>query len=326
MSERRRPHRGSGRRGDHRDAKGPRGVPVDPKGQSHPDDLTEPDDRSAPDEFEPDDLTDLVDVTVGGGSGSEPGDPVDPDEPVDSDQSGASGRKARRGARASRRARGVSGLRLLLLTVGAIVVVIALTAVAYFSPLMSVRTIEVTGNSIVQSPEIVAAAALSKGEPLMQVDTAAAAQRVSMIPRVATVRVKREYPSTITVSVVERRPVVFTERDGKRYLMDKLGFEFAQQDPPPGLAELVTSNPGSGDPSTRAALSVMTGVPAYVADQVARIEVTSPVNIVLQLKDNRTVVWGDDQRNGEKAETLRHVLGQEGTEYNVSSPQNPTFK
>ncbi|PZU02414.1 MAG: cell division protein FtsQ [Gordonia sp. (in: high G+C Gram-positive bacteria)] len=309
MSERRRPHRGSGRRGDHRDAKGSGGVPVDPKDQSHPDDLTEPDD-----------LTDLADVTVDGGTDYEP------DEPADRDEPGSVGRKPRRGAEASRRARGVSGLRLLLLTVGAIVVVIALTAVAYFSPLMSVRTIEVTGNSIVQSPEIVAAAALSKGEPLMQVDTAAAAQRVSMIPRVATVRVKREYPSTITVSVVERQPVVYTERDGKRYLMDKLGFEFAQQDPPPGLAELVTSNPGSGDPSTRAALSVMTGVPAYVADQVARIEVTSPVNIVLQLKDNRTVVWGDDERNGEKAETLRHVLGQEGTEYNVSSPQNPTFK
>lgn len=322
MNYRRRPHRGSGRRGDHRDAKKSSGVPVDPKGRSHPDGLAEPDDLTGPD-----DLTDLIDVTVGGGVDSEPDDPVDhPDEPVDSDESGGVGRRPRRRARASRRARGVSGLRVLLLAVGAIVVVIAVTAVAYFSPLMSVRTIEVTGNSIVQSPEIVAAAALSKGEPLMQVDTAAAARRVSMIPRVATVRVKREYPSTITVSVVERRPVVFTERDGKRYLMDKLGFEFAQQDPPPGLAELVTSNPGSGDPSTRAALSVMTGVPAYVADQVARIEVTSPVNIVLQLKDNRTVVWGDDERNGEKAETLRHVLGQEGTEFNVSSPQIPTFK
>jgi cell division protein FtsQ len=278
----------------------------------------------------PDDLTDLVDLTVGADSADTGLDDNESDDdggdPSDSEEGGPGSRRRRSRTRTSARSRGVSGLRLLLLTVATIVVVIGLFLVAYFSPLMSVRAIEVSGNSVVTSPEIVSAAALSKGEPLMQVDTASAARRVSMIPRVATVRVKREYPSTITISVVERKPVVFTERDGKRYLMDKLGFEFAQQDPPPGLAQLVTPGPGSADPSTRAALTVMTDVPPYVADQVARIEVTSPVNIVLQLKDKRTVVWGDDERNGEKAETLRHVLEQEGTEYNVSSPQNPTFK
>jgi cell division protein FtsQ len=270
------------------------------------------------DPAEPDDLTDLADLTLGSQ------DSDDRDSSDDRDPSDDPDKPAR--VRARRRSRGISGLRVLLLTVGTIVVVVALFLVAYFSPLMSVRTVEVSGNSVVTSPEIEAAAALSTGEPLMQVDTAAAARRISMIPRVATVRVKRQYPSTITISVVERVPVVFTERDGKRYLMDKLGFEFAQQDPPPGLAELVTGNPGSGDASTRAALAVMTGVPPYVADQIARIEVTSPVNIVLGLKDKRTVVWGDDERNAEKAETLRHLLTQEGTEYNVSSPQNPTFK
>jgi cell division protein FtsQ len=276
----------------------------------------------AADPAQPDDLTDLADLTLGAHDGDDRN-PLDDRGPSGEPDPG---RDTPARVRAPRRSRGVSGLRLLLITVATIVGVVALFLVAYFSPLMSVRTIEVSGNSVVTSPEIEAAAALSTGEPLMQVDTASAAHRISMIPRVATVRVKREYPSTITISVVERVPVVFTERDGKRYLMDKLGFEFAQQDPPPGLAELVTGNPGSGDASTRAALAVMTGVPPYVTDQIARIEVTSPVNIVLELKDKRTVVWGDDERNAEKAETLRHLLTQEGTEYNVSSPQNPTFK
>jgi cell division protein FtsQ len=217
-------------------------------------------------------------------------------------------------------------MRLLVATVVTIFVVVALFVVAYFTPLMSVRAVEVSGNSVVSSEEIDAAAAVVQGQPLMQVNTAAAARRVSMIPRVATVRVQREYPSTIKISVVERAAVVFTERDGQKYLMDKLGFEFAQEDPPPGLAQLRTANPGTGDPSTRAALTVMAEVPPYVRDQIATIEVGSPVDIVLRLKDDRTVVWGDDGRNAEKSETLRHVLTQEGTEYNVSSPQNPTFK
>lgn len=238
--------------------------------------------------------------------------------------------RRRRFARRSRR-RGparpaISGMRVLVGTVVTTVVVIGLFLVAYFTPLMSVRTVDVTGNSVVAAEEITSAAAIPKGEPLLQVDAAAAAQRVSRIPRVASARVKREYPSTISIAVEERVAVVFTERDGQKYLMDKLGFEFAQQDPPPGLAQLRTPNPGSGDPSTRAALTVMAEVPPYVAEQIAAIEVSSPVNIVLVLKDNRTVVWGDDSRNAEKSETLRHVLTQEGTEYNVSSPSNPTFK
>lgn len=245
-------------------------------------------------------------------------------DPVDEATENDSSRTRRRYQR--RRRPAVSGMRLLVMTALTVVVVLALFVVAYFTPLMSVRTIEVSGNSVVSTEEISAAAAVSKGQPLMQVDTAAAARRVSMIPRVATVRVKRAYPSTITISVVERAPVVFTSRDGHEYLMDKLGFEFAQQDPPAGLAELKTENPGSGDASTRAALTVMADVPPYVRDQIAVIEVSSPVNIVLRLKDKRSVVWGDDERNAEKAETLRHVLTQEGTEFNVSSPQNPTFK
>jgi cell division protein FtsQ len=283
-----------------------------------------------------DELTVLADLTIPARGdhpfveGSAPGglddDGEDVDEGENDDDTGAGARLRRRDRRRGRRRPAVSGMRLLVTTIVTILVVIAAFVVAYFTPLMSVRTIEVTGNSAVQAEEILAAAALSEGQPLMQVDTAAAAQRVSMIPRIATVRVKREYPSTITISVVERVAVVFTQREGQKYLMDTLGFEFAQQDPPPGLAELRTANPGSGDPSTRAALTVMGEVPPYVRDQIAAIEVDSPVDIVLRLKDNRTVVWGDDERNVEKAETLRHVLTQEGTEYNVSSPQNPTFK
>ncbi|PYE15801.1 cell division protein FtsQ [Williamsia limnetica] len=313
MSDRRRPRGGDDERRRHRSGR----------------DL-EPQDR------DDDDLTVLADLTIPARGdhpfveGVDPDDFDDDSDAVDDDAENddeAAGTRTRQRRRdRGRRRPAVSGMRLLVTTIAVILVVIAGFVVAYFTPLMSVRTIDVAGDSVVSAEEILAAAALSEGQPLMQVDTAAAARRVSMIPRIATVRVKREYPSTITISVVERVAVVFTQRDGQKYLMDNLGFEFAQQDPPPGLAELQTANPGSGDPSTRAALTVMGEVPPYVRDQIAAIEVDSPVDIALRLKDNRTVIWGDDERNVEKAETLRHVLTQEGTEYNVSSPQNPTFK
>lgn len=278
------------------------------------------------DDLDPQDLGDDLDADFDEGDA----DSDDSEAGKEDAGKGADKNRRRRFARRSRR-RGparpaISGMRVLVGTVVTTVVVIGLFLVAYFTPLMSVRTVDVTGNSVVAAEEITSAAAIPKGEPLLQVDAAAAAQRVSRIPRVASARVKREYPSTISIAVEERVAVVFTERDGQKYLMDKLGFEFAQQDPPPGLAQLRTPNPGSGDPSTRAALTVMAEVPPYVAEQIAAIEVSSPVNIVLVLKDNRTVVWGDDSRNAEKSETLRHVLTQEGTEYNVSSPSNPTFK
>ncbi len=92
--------------------------------------------------------------------------------------------------------RTVRGLKVLMWSALISVIVVGLGLLLYFTPIMSARNIVVTGLSVVTQEEVVTAAAVPPGTPLLQVDTDAVAERIAAIRRIATARVQREYPST----------------------------------------------------------------------------------------------------------------------------------
>lgn len=220
----------------------------------------------------------------------------------------------------------VRGLELLLWTAGLAVLVVGLGLLLYFTPIMSARAIVVTGLGAVTQEEVVAAAGVAPGTPLLQVDTDAVAERVAGIRRVASARVQRQYPSTLRVTVVERVPVVVRDYPDGVHQFDKDGVDFAVGPPPPGVPYLDTENPGPNDPATRAALQVMTSLRPDVAGQVGRVSAPSVAAITLTLIDGRVVVWGTTDRTEEKALKLAALLTQPGRTYDVSSPDLPTVK
>ena len=222
--------------------------------------------------------------------------------------------------------RTVRGLKVLMWSALISVVVVGLGLLLYFTPIMSARNIVVVGLGAVTQDEVTAAAAVSPGTPLLQVNTDAVAERVAAIRRVASVRVQRQYPSTLRVTVVERVPVVVKDYPDGAHLFDKDGVDFAAAPPPPGVPYLETDNPGPSDPPTKAALQVMTALRPEVAAQVGRIAAPSVAAITLTLIDGRTVVWGTTDRTEEKALKLGALLTQPGQTYDVSSPDLPTVK
>ncbi|MBX7453141.1 FtsQ-type POTRA domain-containing protein [Mycolicibacterium sp. 3033] len=220
----------------------------------------------------------------------------------------------------------VRGLKVLLWTAVTAVVVVGIGLLLYFTPIMSARTIVVVGLGAVTQDEVVAVAGVPPGEPLLQVDTDAVAERIAGIRRVASVRVQREYPSTLRVTVVERVPVVVRDYPDGVHLFDKDGVDFATGPPPPGIPYLDVENPGPDDPATKAALEVVTSLRPEVASQVGRVSAPSVAAITLTLIDGRTVVWGTTDRTEEKALKLGALLTQPGKTYDVSSPDLPTVK
>ncbi|KHO18975.1 FtsQ-type POTRA domain-containing protein [Mycolicibacterium setense] len=220
----------------------------------------------------------------------------------------------------------IRGLKVLLWSALASVVAVALGLVLYFTPLMSVRNLAVSGAAAVPQEQVLAAAAVAPGTPLLQVDTDAVAERVATIRRIATARVQREYPSTLRVTVVERVPVVVKDYPDGPHLFDRDGVDFATEPPPPTLPYLDADNPGPTDPATKAALEVMSALPPDVVAQVGRIAAPSVASIALTLSDGRVVVWGTNDRTDEKALKLAALLTQPGHTYDVSSPDLPTVK
>ena len=220
----------------------------------------------------------------------------------------------------------VRGLKLVAWTVLLVALFVGLGLLLYFTPIMAVRNIVITGLGAVTQEEVIAAAAVKQGTPLLQVNTDDVAERVATIRRVATARVQREYPSTLRITVVERTPVVVKDYPDGPHLFDGDGVDFATAPPPPNLPYLEVDNPGPKDPSTRAALEVMTALRPEVAGQVARVSAPSVAAVTLTLVDGREVVWGTTDRTEEKAQKLAALLTQPGHTYDVSSPDLPTVK
>jgi len=220
----------------------------------------------------------------------------------------------------------VRGLKTLLATALLAGAAVALGLILYFTPVMSARSIVVTGTGAVTREEVLDAARVRPGTPLLQIDTGQVADRVATIRRVASARVQRQYPSALRITIVERIPLVVKDFPDGPHLFDHDGVDFATAAPPTSLPYIDVDNPGPGDPATQAALAVLSALRPEVAGQVARVAAPSVASITLTLADGRTVMWGTTDRTAEKAEKLAALLTQPGRTYDVSSPDLPTVK
>lgn len=213
-----------------------------------------------------------------------------------------------------------------------IVVIAGMVAIAYLTPLMSVRNTDISDNRTVSGAQILDAAKVAPGTPLLQVDTAAVANRIAAIPSVESARVQRSYPSTLRISITERVPVALVPEGDKLHVLDKSGvayLTYASSTAPPAIKKLPrfeTATPGPADPTTRAALGVVATLPPQLSALVLKVTATSPVDIQFTLTKGRTVIWGDDSRGEEKARTLGYLLTRNATQYNVSAPSFPTYR
>ncbi|WP_081005263.1 cell division protein FtsQ/DivIB [Rhodococcus rhodochrous] len=235
--------------------------------------------------------------------------------------------RPRGAARPARRPSGRS-VRVRTVLIGAAVVaaVLGLIAVAWLSPLLSVRTVEVVGATAIPQEDVLVRLDLAEGTPLLQVDTAAAAQRVAALPRAASVRVQRVYPSTVRVTVTEREVVVFVDAPDGTHSLDADGVDFAVEPPPMLTPRLVTPAAGPGDPATAAAIEVLEALPPELRVQVGEVNAPSASEISLTLHDGRIVVWGTVERSDRKAQVVVPLLTRPGQTYDVAAPDLPTVR
>ena len=220
----------------------------------------------------------------------------------------------------------VRGLKLFLLSLLVVMAATAVGLILYFTPVMSARSIVVVGSGAVTRDEVLDAAHVRLGTPLLQINTDGIADRVAAIRRVASARVQRDYPSALRIMIVERIPLVVKDFPDGPHLFDRDGVDFATAPPPPALPYIDVDNPGPTDPATKAALAVLTALRPEVVAQVSRIAAPSVASITLTLADGRTVIWGTNDRTEEKAQKLAALLTRPGRSYDVSSPDLPTVK
>ncbi|SHF33706.1 cell division protein FtsQ [Streptoalloteichus hindustanus] len=203
--------------------------------------------------------------------------------------------------------------------------VLSLLAVVYFSPLLGVREVQVTGVSVLGADDVRRQAAIAEGTPLARLDAEGVSSRVRGMPRVASVEVRRSWPDTVVLQVVERTPVaVVKEGDGSK-LVDGTGTAYA---PAPegaaGLPELVVERAGPDDPATAVGVRVLVSIPERVRQEVLTVTARTPGDVRLTLSAGREVRWGGGADSERKAAVLAALLTRPGSVYDISAPELPT--
>jgi cell division protein FtsQ len=201
-----------------------------------------------------------------------------------------------------------------LVEVGLVVGVVLAFAAALFTPLLDVDEVTVVGTAHLPEDEVLAAAGIELGAPLVWVDLAAAGERVAALPWVAEVALHRGVDGVISLDVTERAPVasvptpdgpVAVDREGRVLgpARSTLGRTLVSLD---GVARVPVAG-GYLPAATGDALAAAAALAEVLPGIVTGLEVDG---LVATLAQGGQVRFGDASRLDGKLRSLSTVLGQ----------------
>ncbi|WP_342320041.1 cell division protein FtsQ/DivIB [Corynebacterium mayonis] len=248
---------------------------------------------------------------------------VEPDNEPEEDPEESAAR--RREAELERKRKTIRRRRQLASVAAALIVVFAIAAIAPFTPALPVKKVVVNGANTLADEEIIAASGISEGTPIGRVDMKAAASGVAANDWVKSASLKRDWPSTIEITVRENIAVAYIGEGDQARLINGEGKEFTVATPPPGAIKI--DGPAIQDEAVLAAgVEVATSISERMRGQVLAVVATGPYEFELTLADGRKVTWGAAEDNANKAIALEDIVQREGGEFNLSNPELVTVK
>ncbi len=213
----------------------------------------------------------------------------------------------------------VASILLLALVAGSIWLV-------YFSTVLTVKRVDVEGETSLTRGQILAQANVPEGEQLARLDIDAIANRLRSVAAIRTVDVSRKWPDAVRIIVEERVAIAVIDIGGRLRGLDADGVVFNEYaKAPPGLPR-VSSTTQTTPEALEEAATVIAALPPPLRRLVDHVEVLTVDQITLVLRDGRTVVWGSSDDSKQKAEVLLALLNQPGKIYDVSVPSQPTTR
>jgi cell division protein FtsQ len=208
------------------------------------------------------------------------------------------------------------------------------------SPLFGLSAVRVRGADAATRAAVLAAAGLHPGEPYLSIRLDAVRRRVAALPAVASVKVSRAYPSSLRITVVERRPAAVASSGSQRWLVagDGTVLERASARPaglplvggvplPPGVRPGTRLPPGN---SLANALAAVDGMDPALRRQVTAVTARSIDSLQFQLRGGALVIYGLAERQAAKDAAVLLVQkqlrseGKQVVRIDVRSPSTPT--
>lgn len=204
---------------------------------------------------------------------------------------------------------------------------VLLVAATFFTPLLAIEKIQISGAERLKPGQVAAALSDLKGKPLTTVTDDQVAERLAGFPLIETFAVQAKPPGTLLVKIRERQPILVLVRGGKNYLYDAAGIQIEQTSGKVELPFLKLGGDPKNNPRFKVAVEILLSLPVETYQQVFSIEVSQQLTAQLVLKkSNITVIWGDTSQALFKDEVLRSLMKtglKESVVVDVSSPNAP---
>ena len=216
--------------------------------------------------------------------------------------------------------------RFVLPILIAVPIVAAVVWVGWFSPWLAVEQVQV---DIGEAPaiagpltaeEIMAAADVPMGTPMLRVSVGEVAERVEQLPAVAAVEVGRSWPTTLVITVSRRQPVAQVASGAGDYdVVDAEGVVIRRVTM---VEDGVPVIEGAGEGATEA-IVVARELPGWLREKVESITAGTRNDVRLILRNGSTVYWGSASDPVLKADVLKVLLDVKAAYYDVSAPGSP---
>lgn len=219
--------------------------------------------------------------------------------------------------RISRRRRAVarSRRRRVLTRLGLMTGAAALVWLVFFSPLLAVREVKLSGAKHTSAAEVQGAAGLDSSDNLLLISSSEIAERLKTLPWVKSVTVDRKLPGTVKVSITERRAAAFLAVGDRHFTLDRRARVLASGAVGEGLPVLAgvlmePPEPGERLESTElsGALEALSSLSKRQRADVRAVFAPSTERITFQMSDGIQVRYGAAEDMASKNELLAGLL------------------
>lgn len=248
-----------------------------------------------------------------------------------SDPRAAAGALPASGAAAGHRQRGGGILRTGRIPAAVVVVACGILLYGFLlSGDFLVASVVVRGVNL-GDPAEAASVADAIGEPIFSIDAGRAAERVASLPWVERVVVSTSFPDEVTITVVERQPVLAWQAGGREFLVDSRGHILIESSPVPDGVPAIVSEldaPSVGDTLDPAVVAAATAVSQTLGQVASETRWRRDEGFVATLRDGRTVIFGSPDRMPMKLAVYQTVAasGADWQVLDLREPDRPYYK
>lgn len=232
--------------------------------------------------------------------------------------------------------------RLLVLRTAAVVTAVALvwggwTALTH-SQVFEIKSVRIAGNSRLSVQDVRDQIALPSGVTLLRVDADSISGKLVRDPWIASVTVKRRFPSTLVVDIQERVPVALVDTGMTLWFVDGDARVLSEAVPStstvlPVVRDLpdFVAEPGKASRSEtlRNALGVLRGLSEEIVSTVRVVSAPSRNETALLTSASVEIMVGDAVQLEQKSILIRDILAERGSDVvfiDVRSVERPVSR